>query len=71
MNDRIEQDLNEFVDKVANYIKMEYDGEFYYEMVKNGGFFDFTAGYCLSGINVPNTARYVVELILMRKQGLA
>jgi len=70
MSEKIESQLNNFVNNVGNYIKMEYDVDFYWEFVKNKGFFDFTASYGMSKMNVPNTARYVVELILMKKQGL-
>ncbi len=61
-----------FGNSVGNYIRMEYDPEYYTEFnTKNLNMFDFIGSYYMGGSNVPDTARYVVELIKMKQKDLA
>lgn len=69
MNEILYNNISNFIDSVANYLYMEYD-MVYYEKLNNdySGFFDFIGSYYMGGSTVPETARYVVELILMRSK---
>jgi len=71
MNDKVAGNIAEFLNKVGDYLYMEYDGVFYKEFTRDknlGKMFDFVGSYYMGGNNVPDTARYVVELILMNKR---
>jgi hypothetical protein len=51
---------------------MEYGSEYYNEFTKDKNLqrmYDFVGGYYLGGNNVPDTARYVVELIDVINRG--
>jgi hypothetical protein len=53
---------------------MEYGSEYYNELTKDKNLqrmYDFIGSYYLGGNNVPDTARYVVELLDMIKDGRA
>lgn len=71
MNDKVIEHINHFVSSVGEYLHMEYD-PMYYEIFteeKNQShMFDFVGSYYMGGSNVPDTSRYVVELILMNKR---
>lgn len=66
MNDKLNLKITDFMNAIGEYIQMEYKPKYYkhYTNDKNlGGLFDFVGGYYMGGSNVPDTARYVVELI--------
>ena len=66
MNKKINSDIVDFMQRVGGYIAMEYDDRYYvYYSAFNTQLFDFVGSYYLGGNNVPDTARYVVELINM------
>lgn len=68
MNDKLTNGIIQFINKVGDYIHMEYDPIYYLEYTKDrnlSNMFDFVGSYYMGGANVPDTARYVVELILM------
>lgn len=70
MNDKVAGCIADFINRVGDYLHMEYDPIYYKEFTKDKNLahmFDFVGSYYLGGNNVPDTARYVVELILMRK----
>jgi hypothetical protein len=53
---------------------MEYDHKYYNEFTKENNqkrMYDFVGSYYLGGNNVPDTARYVVELFNMIQDGRA
>ncbi|NBT08868.1 MAG: hypothetical protein EBS98_08720 [Chitinophagia bacterium] len=64
MNPKLQSDIENFVTNVGNYIIMEYES--FYDFFKQSDMFDFIGSYYLGGSSVPDTARYVVELILMQ-----
>lgn len=71
MNDKINLQITDFMNAVGEYIHMEYKPKYYkyYINDKNfGGLFDFVGSYYMGGSNVPDTARYVVELIKMNER---
>lgn len=71
MNDKIVGQITNFMNAVGDYIHMEYDPFFYEQYTSDhnlSGMFDFVGSYYMGGSNVPDTARYVVELILMNKR---
>jgi hypothetical protein len=71
MNDKVAGHITNFMNAVGEYIHMEYDPFFYEQYTSDNnlsGMFDFVGSYYMGGSNVPDTARYVVELILMRKR---
>ena len=71
MNDKIAGHISDFLNKVGEYLHMEYDPIYYKEFTADRNLstmFDFVASYYMGGSNVPDTARYVVELILMNKR---
>ncbi len=74
MNNPVVFNITSFMSRVADYLYMEY-GEYYhkeYTRDKNlQRMYDFTGSYYLGGNNVPDTARYVVELINMIQNGQA
>ena len=66
MNNKLNLKITDFMNAVGEYIHMEYKPKYYkhYTNDKNlGGLFDFVGSYYMGGSNVPDTARYVVELI--------
>lgn len=59
------------MNSVADYVRMEYKPKYYNELTKDkslSNFFDFIGSYYMGGSNVPDTARYVVELIKMNQK---
>jgi hypothetical protein len=72
MNKEIFKQISSFLDSVGSYIYMEYDSKYYNEFTKEKNqkrIYDFVGGYYLGGNNVPDTARYVVELFNMIENG--
>lgn len=71
MNDKVVGHITNFMNAVGDYLHMEYE-PYYYEQYTSdhnlSGMYDFVGSYYLGGSNVPDTARYVVELFLMRKR---
>ena len=71
MSDKLTTQIVDFMNKVADYVRMEYKPKYYKELTKDKGlsvFFDFVGSYYMGGSNVPDTARYVVELIKMNER---
>lgn len=71
MNNKLNQNISEFITKVGDYIHMEYKPKYYKEYTRDknlSGLFDFVGSYYMGGSNVPDTARYVVELIKMNER---
>jgi len=71
MNDKVVGYITNFMSSVGEYLHMEYDPIYYETFTEEGNLsamFDFVGSYYMGGSNVPDTARYVVELILMRKR---
>ena len=79
MNNKLDRQIINFMNEVGWYISMEYgetvnneytatwhDKEFL-----NNTLYDFIGSYYMGGANVPDTARYVVELIKMKRSGVA
>lgn len=69
MNDKISGYIIDFLNKVGDYLHMEYDPIYYKEFTADKNLshmFDFVGSYYMGGSTVPDTARYVVELILMK-----
>ena len=74
MNSEIYRRISSFLDSVGSYIYMEYDQQYYDEFTKDKNLqkiYDFVGSYYLGGNNVPDTARYVVELLNMMRDGRA
>jgi hypothetical protein len=74
MNTEIYQKISSFLDSVGSYIYMEYDSDYHNEFTKDKNLqrmYDFVGSYYLGGNNVPDTARYVVELLNMMRDGRA
>lgn len=66
MNDKLSSAIIDFMNGVGEYLLMEYKPKFYREYRKDKNqsrFFDFVGSYYMGGSNVPDTARYVVNLI--------
>lgn len=66
MNEKLSFQIVEFYNSVAEYVHMEYKPKYYRELTKDKSFatfFDFVGSYYMGGNSVPDTARYVVELI--------
>ena len=66
MNNKLSKNVASFIDAVGNYIYMEYKPKYYKEYTRDKNLaklFDFVGSYYMGGNNVPDTARYVVELI--------
>lgn len=63
MNSKLQSDIENFIHSVGQYILMEYEN--FYSLFQQSDMFDFIGSYYLGGSNVPDTARYVIELILM------
>jgi hypothetical protein len=74
MNTEIYRQISSFLDSVGSYIYMEYGSDYHNEFTKDKNLqrmYDFVGSYYLGGNNVPDTARYVVELINMMQNGQA
>ena len=74
MNTEIYRQISSFLDSVGSYIYMEYGSDYHNEFTKDKNLqrmYDFVGSYYLGGNNVPDTSRYVVELIDMIKDGRA
>ena len=72
MNTEIFRRISSFLDSVGSYIYMEYGSEYYSEFTKDNNLqrmYDFVGSYYLGGNNVPDTARYIVELIDVINRG--
>lgn len=63
MNKQLHKKISQFIDNVAAYIELEYDSYSEEFSKKKSLLFDFIGSYYMGGNNVPDTARYVVELI--------
>lgn len=66
MNEKITFQITDFINRVGDYLHMEYDSKYYKEYTRDknlGGLFEFVGSYYMGGSNVPDTARYVVEYI--------
>lgn len=69
MNEIIINQIHTFIESVCKYLELEYDSIYYKTLTDNyNDYFDFIAGYYMGGNNIPDTARYVVELILMNQR---
>jgi hypothetical protein len=69
MNAQLYNKIMDFGNSVREYIRMEYEPIYYEEFnTKNLNMFDFIGSYYMGGSNVPDTARYVVELIKMNNR---
>jgi hypothetical protein len=74
VNTEIYRQISSFLDSVGSYIYMEYGSDYHNEFTKDKNLqrmYDFVGSYYLGGNNVPDTSRYVVELIDMIKDGRA
>jgi hypothetical protein len=79
MNEQLDRQIINFMNDVGWYISMEYGSTINNEYIKywndkeflNNTLYDFIGSYYMGGATVPDTARYVIELILMRKNGTA
>jgi hypothetical protein len=74
MNTGIYRQISSFLDSVGSYIYMEYGSDYYNEFTRDKNLqrmYDFVGSYYLGGNNVPDTARYVVELLNMMRDGRA
>ena len=72
MTQKLYNDIMSFANRVGQYIMLEYDSVYYdYFDKHNLTMFDFIGSYYMGGNTVPDTARYVVELILMKHNGQA
>ena len=72
MNTEIYRQISSFLDSVGSYIYMEYDAQYYNEFTKESNqkrMYDVVGGYYLGGNNVPDTARYVVDILNMITDG--
>lgn len=67
MNNQLIENINSFISSVGDYLKMEYDSV-YYDRFSTSDMFDFIGSYYMGGSTVPDTARSVVELILMNSR---
>lgn len=75
MNNQLNDAIIDFMNDVGWYISMEYGVEYTKEWHNkdflNNTLYNFIGSYYMGGANVPDTARYVVELTLMRINGQA
>jgi hypothetical protein len=75
MNEQLDRAIINFMNDVGWYISMEYGAEYTKEWNNkeflNNTLYDFIGSYYMGGASVPDTARYVVELTLMRLNGTA
>ena len=75
MNSKMDRQIIDFMNSVGWYISMEY-GVVYTKLwhdkdFLNNTLYDFIGSYYMGGSTVPDTARYVVELTLMKQNGTA
>jgi hypothetical protein len=66
MNKKLKKGIIDFMNGVSEYIHLEYDPKYYREFTRDRNlskFYDFVSGYYMGGNNIPDTARYVVDLI--------
>jgi len=66
MNDKVTGYIAEFINKVGDYLYMEYDSIYYKEFTKDKNLskmFDFVGSYYMGGNTVPETARYVIDFM--------
>jgi hypothetical protein len=66
MNKKMHSDITTFINKVGDYIYMEYDTKYYKMFTRDRNLcriFDFVTSHYCGGANVPDTAGYVVEFI--------
>ena len=71
MKDKVVGYITNFINSVGDYLHMEYDPMYYEAFTEDknlSAMFDFVGSYYMGGSNVPDTARYVVELILMNRR---
>lgn len=71
MNDKVVGYITNFINSVGDYLHMEYDPMYYEAFTEDSNLsamFDFVGSYYMGGSNVPDTARYVVELIKMNRR---
>ena len=69
MTEKLYNQIMDFGNSVGEYIRMEYEPIYYEKFnTKNLNMFDFIGSYYMGGSNVPDTARYVVELIKMNNR---
>jgi hypothetical protein len=79
MNEQLDRQIINFMNDVGWYISMEYGSTINNEYIEywndkeflNNTLYDFIGSYYIGGNTVPDTARYVVELILMKHNGQA
>jgi hypothetical protein len=79
MNNNLDRQIINFMNEVGWYISMEYGDTINNEYTQkwfdkeflNNTLYDFIGRHYLGGNNVPDTARYVVELTDMIKHGRA
>lgn len=66
MNKKLHEDITSFMNKVGDYIYMEYNSSYYKHFTRDKNLcriFDFISSHYFGGANVPDTAGYVVEFI--------
>ena len=69
MTNKLYNQIIDFSNSVGEYIRMEYDSVYHEQFnATNLTMFDFIGSYYMGGSNVPDTARYVVELINMNSR---
>jgi hypothetical protein len=76
MNSELDRAIINFMNEVGWYISMEYGETINNEYIKvwhdkdflNNTLYDFIGSYYMGGSNVPDTARYVVDLIKMNNR---
>lgn len=75
MNSKLDKQIIDFMNSVGWYISMEYGVEYTKlwndKDFLNNTLYDFIGSYYMGGSTVPDTARYVVELTLMKQNGTA
>lgn len=66
MNSKMKSNISNFLNRVGEYLYMEYDPIYYTEFTKDKNLhslFEFVGSYYLGGSTVPETSRYVVDFI--------
>ena len=69
MNPLLNERIDNFKNYVGRYIWLEYPD--FWEIFDKSDCWDFIGSYYMGGSTVPDTARYVIELLLMRINGTA
>lgn len=68
MTQKLYTQIIEFSHRVGEYIRMEYDAVYYDNFNSNNlHMFDFIGSYYMMNTSVPDTAKYVVELMKMNQ----